>query len=155
MILGAGLTVGLLLAELQYKSTLFNSSQVMQIAITSKPKHFLFYMFKTFEWLLYILTWLGLMLTLYFEFNKVVAWKILTFCWMAAGATDLLKIMMMGCRPVFMSNTLAASNCECTFGTSSWYVTFVVLFWIMFYREIVKEIDVVKVSLQLLFYVYR
>lgn len=96
---------------------------------------------KVFEWVLLGLTWGALFLTLYFEFNKLNSWKILTFCWALAFTIDAMRIFLKTAKPIFFDNTLAASGCDCYFGAPSWYAGFVVLFWCMFYKDVLADRD--------------
>ena len=152
ILLGLALSVGLLFAEHKYSSKLFNQSMKSQVKINKAPKHVLYFIFKTFEWGLLVMTWGILMLTLYFNFNKFVSWKILSFCWTLSVTVELLRLLMRGCRPIFMSKSLSLSGCECTFGIASWYVSFVLLFWLMFYNDVLGKIDVIDVSFFFFFF---
>lgn len=150
-VLGFAIAAGLLFAEFNYKSVIFNTSQRLQLKITKAPKHFLFYLFKGFEKFIIYLTWIVLFATLYLEFNKLSAWKFLILTWVLCIMTNILRILFTGSRPQFMGNIFAKSGCECTFGTPSFYAGFVVLFWLMFYKDVLADREMVKDGQKMVF----
>lgn len=141
MVFGLALSVGLLFVEWKMQTQVLTSSLKIQKKITKPPKHPLYYTFKIFEWFLLGLTWTVLFLVLYFEFNKLNSWKLLTFCWFVSDGTDVLRILLKTAKPNYLDNQLAASGCECYFGVVSWYAGFVVLFWCMFYKDVLADRD--------------
>ena len=150
LVFGLALSVGLCFLEWKHQSTLFTSSINAQKKITKPPKHPLFYIMKIFEWLILGLTWGVLFLTLYFEFNKLNSWKILTFTWMLAVSIDIIRILLKTAKPLFVSDSFAASNCECYFGAPSWYAGFVLLFWCMFYKDVLADRDFLEDGVKLI-----
>jgi hypothetical protein len=150
MILGLAISVGLLFVEWKMQAKVLSSSMKIQAKITKPPKHALYYVMKGFEWLLLGLTWGALFLTLYFEFNKLNSWKILTFCWLASDTSEVVRIWLKTAKPNYFSNTLAASGCECYFGVVSWYAAFTILFWCMFYKEVLADRDFLEDSHKLI-----
>ena len=146
MIFGLALSVGLLFLEIKHSTTLLKTSMNVQKKITKPPKHALYYVMKVFEWLLLGLTWGVLFFTLYFEFNKLNSWKLLTFSWALYECIEILRLYMKSPKPIFLDNTLAASGCECYFGTPSWYAGFVVLFWCIFYKDVLADRDFLEDS---------
>jgi len=150
LIFWIALSAGLSIIEVKLQTTLFKSSMDIQKKITKPPKHFLYYTMKVFEWLLLGLTWGFLFLTLYFEFEKRNSWKILTFCWALAFSIEAMRILLKTAKPNFFNNTMAASGCDCYFGAPSWYAGFVVLFWCMFYKDILADRDFLEDSQKLI-----
>ena len=147
LVIGLVVTLGLSFVEFKYKTQLFNASLKAQNKITKPPKHPLFYIFKVFEWLLLGLSWTMVFALLYLEFDKVNAWKIVTGAWFIGFTVIYLNLFLTGARPLFNSNTLAASNCECSFGGADFYTAFVVFVWISIITDVVGDRDFIDVSL--------
>jgi hypothetical protein len=85
------------------------------------------------------------MLTLYFEFNKLTSWKLVIAIWDLSFAVEFIRLLFAGSRPIFQNKTLAHNGCECTFGTPSWYTAFLIVFWVLFYNDVLKNREVIKV----------
>ena len=150
LIFGLALSAGLVLLEYKHHTVLLTTSMKLQKKITKPPKHTLYYVMKVFEWGLLGLTWGVLFLTLYFEFNKLSSWKILTFSWGLYESIEITRMFLRGPKPIFLDNTFASSGCECYFGTPSWYAGFVVMFWFMFYKDILSDRDFLEDSHKLI-----
>ena len=135
----------LTICEIKFKANLFQSSVNIQKKITRPPPHGLYYIFKIFEWGMLILTWIALMLTLYLEFNKLTSWKIMLSIWTLALVIDFSKLLFKGTRPSFQNKTLSHNGCECSFGTPSWYTAFLLLFWVLFFENVLGPREFIKV----------
>lgn len=144
--IGLVVTLGLSFVEFKYKTELFNASLKAQNKITKPPKHPLFYIFKIIEWLVLGLTWTVVFALLYLEFDKINAWKIVTGSWIIGVGVIYLNLFLTGARPLFNSNSLAASNCECSFGGADFYTAFVVFVWISVITDVVGDRDFIDVS---------
>lgn len=150
ILFGTFMSVGLLFLEWKHQPTMLQSSMKIQQKLTKPPKHPLYYIFKIFEWLLLGLTWGILFLTLYFEFNKSNSWKLLLFSWALSFKIDGIRLFLKTAKPLFFDNTMAASNCECYFGAASWYAGFVVMFWVIFYKDVLADRDFLQDSQKLI-----
>jgi hypothetical protein len=143
---GCGLSLLFIILEVRFKANLFHSSVNMQKHITKTPPHGLHYFMKIFEWLILVLTWVTLMTTLYFEFNKLTSWKLVISVWVLSFVVDFVKLLFAGSRPIFQNSHLSHNGCECSFGTPSWYAGFLIVFWVLFYNDVIKNREVFKVS---------
>jgi hypothetical protein len=135
-----------LVIDTKFKANAFHSSVTIQKSLTRVKPHFLYYLMKTFEWVILVLTWVTLMLTLYLEFNKLTAWKLMVAVWDLSILIDFLRLILTGARPIFQNKTLAHNGCECTFGSPSWYTAFLLVFWVLFYNDVIKDRDFIKVT---------
>lgn len=131
--------------EIKLKANVFHSSVTIQKSITRVKPSAVYYLMKIFEWSILSLTWLTLMTTLYLEFNKLTAWKLLLAVWDLSILTDFIRLIVTGARPIFQNKLLAYNGCECTFGTPSWYTSFLIVFWVLFYHDVLKDREVFKV----------
>lgn len=147
ILLLSGLSIFLILTvcEVKFKANLFQSSVNIQKNITRPPPHFLYYLFKIFEWGILSLTWITLMITLYLEFNKLTSWKIMICIWMLSLTIECSRLFFTGTRPIFQNKTLALNGCECSFGNPSWYTAFVIVFWVLFFENVLGPREFIKV----------
>lgn len=145
-ILGVALSITLGVFEVLYKIPMYDSSASIQYKIAAGMGSVLPYFLKTFEWLILVLTWICLFGVFYLEFNKINAWKIMTFTWAFAWSVVELRNLFAGLRPVFLSGILGALNCDCSFGTPSFYSGFLVIVWSLFYKEVMADREFFKVD---------
>lgn len=146
LISGVFLTLISIFLEVKFKNQLLHSSISIQRALTKTPPHGLHYFFKIFEWAILGFTWFTLMVTLYLEFNKLTSWKLLIAVWDLSLCIDFVRLLMTGSRPVFHNKILAHNGCDCTFGSPSWYTAFLLVFWVLFYQNVLKNREVIKVG---------
>ena len=146
LILGLAVAAGLSFAEWKWKTKLFDLSLQAQNKIAKPPKHVLFYLFKIFEWLALGLSWVAVFGTLYLEFDKINGWKLVLGSFFLGFSVIWVNVLLAGGRPLFFSNTLAACNCDCSFGGADFYTGFVLFVWVTFMADVIGDRDFIAVS---------